>query len=291
MNISLAPETIFHLFGTPITNAITGSWLVIALIFVMAIAIRASLKAIPGRAQALFELIYDGFFNLANGIIEREEVTREIFPYIIALFIFIVIGSWLGLLPGASSIGFKAWHDGQLAVTPLFRAPTTDLNMTLVLAVFSVGYVQYLGIKYAGLGPYLKKFFNFHNPIGFFVGALELVSEFTRIISYSFRLFGNIFAGEVLIGVTLYLTVTLIPYFPPTPILFVALEIAVALIQAFVFCFLTIIFTSLAIIGHDAHEREHGGEELVVAERAAEAEDEFEGVTHRYPQIQVKEPA
>lgn len=273
MNISLAPEKIFTLFGTQITNSIIASWAVLAIILIIGLIVRFGLKEIPNRVQALFELLFGGLYNLAKSIIGREDVARELFPFIATLFIFIIFSSWMGLIPGVSSVGFKEWHNGSMEIIPLLRAPTTDLNMTIALALVSVAYVQYLGIKYAGVFPYLKKFFNFSNPIGFIVGILEFISELTRVISYSFRLFGNIFAGEVLIGVMIFLTISLVPFFPPLPILFFILETAVALIQAFVFCFLTIIFTSLAIVAHDSSGHSHGGEELELSVEAASAED------------------
>lgn len=128
---------------------------------------------------------------------------------------------------------------------PLLRAGTADLNTTIALALIAMGSVQYIGIKRLGLG-YFKKFFNFSNPINAFVGILETVSEFSKVISFSFRLFGNIFAGEVLLAVISFL----IPIIAPIP--FYGLEIFVGFIQALVFAMLTIVFMTIATMSHDA---------------------------------------
>lgn len=131
-------------------------------------------------------------------------------------------------------------------VVPIFRAGTADINMTLALAIFSQFMAQYFGFSHIGLG-YLKKFFNFSSPIMFFVGILELMGEFTKIISYAFRLFGNIFAGEVLLVVIAYL----VPVVVPMP--FYGLELFVGLIQALVFSMLSVVFFNMATISHDDH--------------------------------------
>ena len=126
---------------------------------------------------------------------------------------------------------------------PLFRGPTADLNTTIALALISVFMIQFYGFKHLGL-KYLKKFFNFSNPINAFIGILELISEFSRIISFAFRLFGNIFAGEVLLTVISFL----IPFIAPLP--FLGLEIFVGFIQALVFTMLSLVFISMATSHH-----------------------------------------
>jgi F-type H+-transporting ATPase subunit a len=125
----------------------------------------------------------------------------------------------------------------------LFRGANADINMTIALALISVASVQFYGLKFAGTN-YLKKFFNFSSPIMFVVGLLEIVSEFSKILSFAFRLFGNIFAGEVLISVISYL----IPVVLPMP--FIGLEIFVGFIQALVFSMLTLVFINMATEAH-----------------------------------------
>lgn len=137
-------------------------------------------------------------------------------------------------------------HEGKTAMTPLFRAATADLNTTLALGILTIVLVQLFGFKFLHFG-YLKKYFNFASPIMFFVGILEIVSEFAKIISFGFRLFGNIFAGEVLIAVLLYLTKVIIP------IPFYGLELFVGMMQALVFSMLSLVFYNMATQSHDEH--------------------------------------
>lgn len=132
---------------------------------------------------------------------------------------------------------------------PLFRGPTADLNTTLALAIVAVVFIQVFGLQTLGTA-YLGKFFDFSNPIAFFVGILELISDFSKIISYAFRLFGNIFAGEVLLSVMAFL----MPVLLPTP--FIALELFVGFIQALVFSMLTAVFLNVAVAGHGGHHED-----------------------------------
>jgi F-type H+-transporting ATPase subunit a len=143
------------------------------------------------------------------------------------------------LFPGFGTIGLEKIEEGHRAFIPLFRAGTADLNTTMAFALLSVLIIQLAGLKMLGLS-YLKKFFIFNNPIMFFVGLLELMGEFTKIISFSFRLFGNIFAGEVLLTVIAFL----MPIIAPIP--FLGLELFVGFIQSVVFSMLTCVFLSVA---------------------------------------------
>lgn len=137
-------------------------------------------------------------------------------------------------------------HGEEGVFVPYLRAGTADLNTTLALAVFTMGMVQFIGIKYLGLA-YFKKFFNIKDPISFFVSILETVSEIAKVVSFSFRLFGNIFAGEVLLVVI----GALVPLIVPMP--FYGLEIFVGFIQALVFSLLSVVFFNVATISHDEH--------------------------------------
>lgn len=137
-------------------------------------------------------------------------------------------------------------EEGHAKTTALFRAQTADLNTTIALGLITIFLTQVFGFKYLKLG-YLKKYFNFSSPIMFFVGILELVSEFAKIISFAFRLFGNVFAGEVLIAVLLYLTKVIIP------IPFYGLELFVGMMQALVFSMLSLVFYTMATQSHDEH--------------------------------------
>ena len=173
-------------------------------------------------------------YNLFESVF--EERTPFFFPLIGAFFFFILLNNWSGLLPG---IGSVLYHH-----SPILRAGTTDLNTTIALALISVIYTQFLGITHLGFGDYSKKFIDFSSPIAFFVGILEIISEFSKLISFSFRLFGNIFAGEVLITVLAFLVPVLLS-FP-----FLLFEVFVGIIQAFVFSMLSAVLFKLAITKH-----------------------------------------
>jgi len=262
MNISLPAETIFYLGQLAISNSILTGWVVTLVLVIGAFFLRRSLRRIPGRFQSLIEALYAYFYSTAENIIGNPAVAREIFPFIITAFFFILLSNWSGLIPGFTTIGFHEVHEGKDILVPLLRAPTSDLNTTVALSAFAIIYIQYLGLKHAGPLVYIGRFLNFKSPIGFFIGIVELISEVSRIISFSFRLFGNVFAGEVLITVIFYLTMTLVPYIPILPLPFFALELAVGAVQAFIFCFLTLMFTSMAVVSHDSHGHQVGGEEL-----------------------------
>jgi len=242
MEISLAAEKIGHIGSFPITNSMALSW--IASIFLIFIAMIATNKItlIPNKIQNFFEMIVEFLFDTANGVLDNESATRKYFPLIATLFIFIVANNWMGLLPGVGTIGIHEMNEaGHTVLVPILRAGTADLNMTLALAIVTMIAVQVFGIAAIGTFKYAKKFINFSNPINCFVGFLEMISEFAKIISFSFRLFGNIFAGEVLLTVIAFL----IPYVVPLPFFF--LELFVGLIQGLVFTMLALVFIKSAI--------------------------------------------
>ncbi len=241
MNISFTAEKIF---GLPLTNAVLTSIIGSLVIIFLAIFLAKNLRPVPSKKQNFAEWLTEGFFNLVLGVTSGDRAKAiKIFPIGAALFLFIIINNWLGLFPGVGSIGMNEMIDGKEVFVPIFRGANADLNMTLALAVFSVGAIQYYGISALKLG-YFKKFINFSSPINFFVGVLESISEFAKIISFSFRLFGNIFAGEVLLAVI----TGLVPLIAPMP--FYGLEMFVGLVQALVFAMLSTVFISVAMQAH-----------------------------------------
>ncbi len=242
MEISLAAEKIAHIGSLPITNSMVLSW--VASIFLIIIALIATKKVsiIPGKIQNFFESIIEFLYDTANGVLENEEATKKYFPLVATLFIIIVTNNWLGLIPGVGTIGFhEISKEGHEVLVPMLRAGTADLNMTLALAIVTMIAVQVFGVAAIGTFKYAHKFFNFKGPIDFFVGLLELLGEFAKIVSFSFRLFGNVFAGEVLLMVISFL----IAYIAPLPFMF--LELFVGFIQALVFTMLALVFIKGAI--------------------------------------------
>lgn len=237
MNISLSAEPLFNIGGFVVTNSLLASLLVSGLLIIVSLVLSLNLKGKPSRFRAMIEEAYIFITNLAESVGGRQ--SRAFVPLTLTFFFYILLSNWIGLLPGFGSIVKYEMTHGHIEEVPLLRGATADLNTTLALAVISFFAIQYYGFS-KNKFSYLKKFVNFSSPINFFTGLLELISEFTKIISFSFRLFGNIFAGEVLLAVIL----GLLPYIAPLP--FFGLEIFVGFIQALVFAMLTLVFIQMA---------------------------------------------
>lgn len=252
MHISLGAEYLFALFGIPFTNSILTTWIVALALILAAFFLRKRLTTIPGKFQSSLEMVYEYFMETATSVIGRKDVADALFPFLMTLFLFITLSNWTGLLPGNASIGLAhhAEAGGEATIISFLRPPTADINLVAAMSVLAVGYIQYLGIRFMSAKTYMGKFFNFSNPINFFIGLLELFSELTRTISFTFRLFGNIFAGKVLVTVIFFLTMSLAPFLPIIPVPFFLLEMFVGLIQAFVFSFLVIVLTAVAVTAH-----------------------------------------
>src|SRR3989344_2619440 len=205
--ISLRAEELFLIGGFPITNALVLSAITLIFLFAMAVLLRRRLALVPGGMQNVAEVVLDGALGLMDSVLGNRKTSEKYLPLVFTIFLFILFSNWLGLLPGVGSFTFT---HGDVNV-PLLRAPASDLNFTLSLALIAVTLINILGIAAIGLKNRLSVFFNFRGPIDFFIGILELISEFAKIISFSFRLFGNVFAGEVLLAIMAFLVPYLIP--------------------------------------------------------------------------------
>ena len=232
--ISVAAKEIFQVGGLVITNTFFWTLIITAMLVVSMAFIFRKPSLVPNRVQNFFEFILESLMGFVDSITGSGVKTNEIFPLAATLFLLIWSVNLMELIPG-------------LGVFPILRSPSSDLNFTIALAIISIVSVNYYSIKHLGAGKYLGKFFNFKSPIQFFVGILEFVGEFSKVISLSMRLFGNLFAGEVL----LIIISSLCAYLLPLP--FLALEVLVTFIQALVFATLTVVFYSIATI-----EMEHG---------------------------------
>ena len=233
-----------------ITNTLISSWFVtiILILFLLLGARKRSL--IPGRFQGMIESIFEGILGFCSSVL-GPEMARKAFPIVATIFFFVLFNAWLSLLPFYHFFGFK--DDGGELLVEFFRSAGTDLNMSLALALVSFAFVEYWGLRTHGLG-YFKKFFAWGNllrgrPSGVidaFVGLLEGVSELVRVVSFTFRLFGNMTAGEILVVMITFLV-------PFVAVQFVfGLELLVGLIQAVIFASLTVVFLSVAI-RHEEH--------------------------------------
>ncbi len=262
---SLPAETVFHIFGFPIANSVIAAWITIVFLVVFSYVVTRRMKIVPGRLQCIFESLLGWLYNLCTSV-AGEENGRRFFPVVATIFLFVAFNAWLSLIPGFGSIEIVNAEGHHVH---LLRGANTDINMPLALALASFFFVEYFGLKTLGI-RYLSKFINvgqffrglghifrgrvrdgfsglFTGFINIFVGILEALSEFVRIVSFTFRLFGNMTAGEILLLIAMFL----IPWLFALP--FYGLELLVGFVQALIFGGLTLVFLTLAV----AH---HGGE-------------------------------
>ncbi|HLD01935.1 MAG TPA: F0F1 ATP synthase subunit A [Patescibacteria group bacterium] len=248
----LAAETIFHIGTLPVTNTFINTLLVDGVLIGSTIALNKKLKKIPGMFQNIIEYVFATFYSFIAEITGKH--VKVIFPFVVSFFLFILVSNWGGLLPGVGTIGFFEGEGKERHLIPLFRNATSDVNVTFALALISLVVTHILSVKTVGIKDYLSRYFSL-NPIMLFVGILEIVSEITKIISLSFRLYGNIFAGEVVLVTVSSLFAFLVP------IPFMLLEIIVGLVQALVFSILTMVFMSILMTPHhtEAHVKGENG--------------------------------
>jgi F-type H+-transporting ATPase subunit a len=263
----LKAPVVFHFFSLGVTNTILATWITMAVLIILFALAFGKSKLIPGRLQSALESILEWIYNVCTGT-AGEKDGRHFFPLVATIFLFVGFNAWLALIPGYGSLTLAS-GEGRIE---LIRGANTDLNTTLALALITFFVVEIVGLsrlrfsylkKFIVLGGIvsgIKKIFKgkigqglmemFSGAMSAFAGLLELLSEFIRIISLTFRLFGNMTAGEILLISIAYLVPFLIP------IIFYGLEILVGFIQALVFSGLTIVYISLAVTPH-TEEHEH----------------------------------
>ncbi len=265
VHVEVAPQALWHIpipgtsYEFPITNSFFMMLVVMVLLIVIGALIARRSTLIPGRLQVGVEIIVEFLMGLVEGAAGRK-LGRSIFPIIGGLFIFILFANWVELLPGLGSIWLARTVNGEVVHMPIIRPPTSDLNMTIAMALLSYVMFQYLGIKAHGFKGRIK-----HLATPVFVFPIEVISETARIISLSFRLFGNIFAGDVLLTI-MYAIANAIKFTVIgllVPVVFLYLEVLFGFIQALVFAILTLIYISLAAADvHDDHVEEPFEEEF-----------------------------
>lgn len=246
LHITLAAERIFTLGGFPITNSTLAMWFTMAVLVVLGLLVNRRVSLVPGKLQNLFEMMFEYLLDLMEKTLGTRELALRYFPFITTIFLFILAANWLHFLPifGTVTVGHGEEH------LPLFHGVNADLNTTLALAIISFLVIELSGILTLGILKYGSKFVNFTGgAMMFVVGLLELIGNLARLISFSFRLFGAIFAGEVLLMVV----GTFVPYFLPVPLM--AFEAFIGLLQAAIFAILTMAFIKIAIDEpHGAHD-------------------------------------
>jgi F-type H+-transporting ATPase subunit a len=262
--ITLFAEPIFHLGKLVVTNSLLNAWVSVVILVLFFVAAGQKIRRVPKGVQNIFETILEKALVMADSITGNRKKSEKYLPLSLTLFFFVLVNNWLGLVPGVGTIGFIEVEGAHKVFVPLFRGATADLNTTLALALFSVLASHILGSVAVGAWSHLNKFVNIKsflaipkkirqdfsvvlvNPIKAFVGLIEVVSEVSKVASLSFRLFGNIFAGEVLLASMM----ALVAFIIPLPFMF--LEIIVGLIQALIFAILTLVFVTIATT-HEEH--------------------------------------
>lgn len=260
----LPAEEVFHLFGFPVTNTTVAAWLTILVLTGIFYVVTRRIKLIPSRWQSLLEFVISWLLSFCQSV-AGEKNGRKFFPIVATIFLFVIINAWLSLLPGFGSILVTGAEDKPVH---LLRGANTDINLPLALALISFIFVEYFGIRSLGF-RYLGKFINvgqffkslrelfrgrvkaglsglFTGFINIFVGILETLSELIRIVSFTFRLFGNMTAGEILLLIAAFL----VPWVLALP--FYGLELLVGLVQALIFSGLTLVFVTIAVTPHEA---------------------------------------
>ena len=241
ISIHLAPSILGHVFGIPITSTLIMTWFVMIFLIVFVIRVRTSLSLVPGKIQNVVELLIGGGFDYIADSLESKTLARKYFPLIMTIFVFILALNWIGLLPGVDSVGIMQQVHGETKLVPFLHPANTDLNLTISFAIIAFFAIEIIGIGSLGFFKYASKFINFSSPLAFLIGIIELFSELARLISFSFRLFGNVFAGKTLLIIAIFF----VPFILPVPVL--AFEMFVGFIQAFIFAVLTLFFIKLAI--------------------------------------------
>jgi F-type H+-transporting ATPase subunit a len=246
IHVALKAEQLGTFLGLPITNSLLMTWVVMLVLIGFAVIFRSKLSLVPGKFQTAVEWLFEGAYAYVAETLESDVLAKRFFPLLATIFLLILTANELEFFPGVGSIGF--FHGTAFA--PLLRAPTSDLNLTLALAIISFLTIEITGIATLGVFKHAGRYINFSKPfpLNFVVGLIELISNLGRLISFSFRLFGNIFAGEVLIIVASFF----VPFLLPVPLM--AFEMFVGVVQAVVFAMLTLFFIKLAIADpHESH--------------------------------------
>ncbi len=288
--IKIQPDVIFNINGFQITNTLIGTWLSIIVLIVLFYFGTRKREVIPSGLQNAVEWIVEYLLSLVQGVAGKDK-GRKFFPLVATFFIFILFCNLLDVFPGVETFGWinltalSAAHlppptsiflfgDYSNKIAPWIRPGTSDLNLTLAMALVSVITTQAFGFYSLGWREQLGKYFNFRalfkfnfqGFIEFFVGILEIVTELSRILSFSFRLFGNVFAGGAVLAVFAFI----LPF--AADIVFIPFELFIAFVQALIFSLLTLVFLEIATTSYKEVETEEEARKQV-ARNEREAED------------------
>lgn len=263
-NVELPSEGVFHISAFTVTNTLLASWLTIIVLVLLFYFGTRKMKLIPGGYQNFVEGILEAALSFVTGV-AGEKQARTLFPLVATIFLYVLTNAYLALLPFFGTFGIT---ESSGVFVPFLRAPNTDINLTLSIALISFIFVEYLGLRSLGFFHYINGFFNFGQLrdgfkslikgkikpaisgilfgfINLFIGVLEILSHFIRIVSFTFRLFGNMTAGEVLLLVVTFL----VPFVVSIGVY--GLELLVGILQALIFAGLTLVFGVIAMAPHE----------------------------------------
>lgn len=243
INITLQPEYVFSFFGFVITNTFLTSLVVTILLGLSGFYFYQNRNENENKSfflKSWYVIVYE-LLKVTDSITKNRSLSKKVLPLIATLFLFIITANFISLIPGFLGTFFVEVNGMEVS---LLRSPNSDLTTTLALALFTVAFIQYFSISSLGIKKYLSRFFNFTGPVKFILGFFEILSESIRVLSFSFRLFGNVFAGEVLLIVIGFL----IPYIIPVP--FMILEVFIGVVQALIFSMLALTFIKINTVNH-----------------------------------------
>jgi F-type H+-transporting ATPase subunit a len=272
-HVVLPSEAMFHVGEFKITNTLISSWITMILLFLFFFLATRKMKMIPGRFQSFAEVVVDGVYNTIQGVVGEKHV-RTFFPIVTTIFLYVVTNALLALIPLWGTWGPIEHGAEGTVIVPFLRAANTDVNLTLSIALISFCFIEFLGFSKTGPLNYIDSFFQFRSLgksfkelfkgnvkafvsglafgfINIYVGLLEILSHFIRIVSFTFRLFGNMTAGEILLGVMTFLVAFIVP------VIFYGLETLVGFLQAMIFAGLTLVFGLMAVTPHHEEGAEH----------------------------------
>lgn len=233
-HVALKADTLWMVGNYPVTNSLLTSVFGSVILVLLVLALSLRLRMVPGKMQSLFELIIEKGYDFTLTTLDgNESIARKTFPLVASLFVFILFFNLIKFIPGFESLKYNGLH--------FFKPIHADFNMTLALGITAFIFVQVMGIFVLGVLKYATKFINIKKPLTIPLGVIELISEAAKLVSLSFRLFGNILVG----GILLLLVAHTMHFVAPVPVML--FEVFVALLQAGIFALLTLIYVKLAI--------------------------------------------
>ncbi len=264
--VPLVAETVGHVGKFGFTNSLVNAVIVTIVFCGVALVTFGEKSITPTGLNNFVEFLVEALLKQAEKVTGSKAKARAFFPLVATIFLFVLANNWFGLLPGVSTIGIWQSVHGVTELVPILRSAGSDLNFTLAIALLAVVISHVAGLRSQGFFSHANKFVNIKGiwkslrkgPMAIFlafiefgVGIIELIGEFSKVLSLSLRLFGNVFAGEILMTVML----SLVSYVVPVPFMF--FELIVGVVQATVFSILTLVYLTIATTGHDKHDEKH----------------------------------